>query len=371
MTIPVSDGLIHYLLAHTGAAIRELESKFSVRLRIQREERAVTAHGLPEAVDALRAALDELEDSKVTVAVDTRSVSAVIGKSGANLKHLRDVAAGADVGLVRAEEGAAESDAPSVGSAFHVYGRPEATAAVAASLRGLISEFSESEQPHTIPADAVPWLVGRGGERIQAFQRENGVFARVIRSDDAEALATLPKTVSPPAAGSALLVLRGNATGLAKARPALAALLDEYHRCNATVTITAAQGRLLVGVGGATVRKLRADTGCQIDVYEEARHGAAEEADEKGSAKAEEVHAPHHKEGGKGRRHAGDVPVPPGHAVVCVRGDAEKVSVAVAAVRAVVQVRSGFLACTRDGASACCDLHASPAHLCRTTAKPA
>lgn len=351
--IPASEGLIHYLLARGGEAIRELEAAHAIRLHILREERAVAAHGLPESIASFRAALDELEGSKVTVSVDARSVAAVIGKSGANLKHLREAAAGVDIGIVRPEESAESGDAAGAGaSAFHVYGRPELTAAAAASLRGLISELSESEEAHTIPSDALPWLVGRGGERIQAFQREAGVYARVVRNDDAAALTALPKSVATPAPGSALVIVRGNPAGLAKARPALAALLDEYSRTNASLLVTAEQGRLLVGIGGATVRKLRTETGCQIDVVEDSSaaedRAAAKGAEEGSTAGDDAAAAPSGKDGQKagGRRRgsravgAGEV-APPGHALVYVRGDADKVVAAVAAVRAHIQVRAG------------------------------
>ena len=328
------EGLAHYLLARAGAAAHELETACGVRLRVLRDEHVVAAHGLPEAIAALRAALEELEGSKVTIEVDPRSVAAVIGKSGANLKHLREATTGVDIGIAKPDE-AGEADS----SAFHVYGRPEATAAAAASLRGLITELSESEEAFSIPADAVPWLVGRAGERIQAFTREAGVYARVVRGDDAAAVAALPKSIAAPSPHGVLLVVRGNPAGLAKARPAVAALLDEYAVCNTALLITAAQARLLVGVGGATVKKLRAETGCQIDVVEPDDGHADDKASAKGSVDAPA--AGPHKEGRGGRRHAsgGAEAPPPGHAFVYVRGDADKVAAAAATVRALLQVR--------------------------------
>ncbi len=318
-TIPCSAAVASYLTTRGGEALRVAELAYAVRVRLVREEGVAQVRGLPAGTLAFQRAVEEAEASKVVVTVDSRSLPSLIGKGGANLKKLREDT-GCEVELGERVEGAATTTISLI--AFGP-GSSSALSLGTHALAAMRQEFEEGELILPMPRDAISWLVGKGGERIQAWQKEAGVYARIARKEaDGTVSGSTSASVESLGLGGTAVVLRAPAPALARAKPMFDALMAEYRRCNVTLVMAAAQMRAVVGPSGATVKKLRAETGCNIDADEASTPGEKEEA-----PKAE-----------RGRpNRADDIGLAPGQAVVHVAGEADKVPAAVAAVQALLK----------------------------------
>jgi transcription antitermination factor NusA-like protein len=330
----VSPGVASALIAKAAAAVKDLEANLDVRIRVERGEDGVgsggkvLARGSSASLALLARQLAAAENAKATLTVEGRQLPSLIGKGGAHLKKLReDFGVEVDISRAAGAEGSRDAPATLTVASFGP-GAPAAVARGLAALRALLDEHGEHEETVALPHDAIPWLVGKGGERIQAFQKETGIFARVVRAE-AGAAEDAPAGLS----------LRGTRAALASAKPALEALLYDFHRSNVTLHFSGAQARALIGPAGATVKALRAESGAQIDVDEATGGGKAAAAAAAAAATASAAEA---KEGGsKAPRaprvnRADEAGLAAGTALVMIRGEPEKVAAAVAAVRAVV-----------------------------------
>lgn len=401
--IHVSSGLISFLISRSAAAIKALETEFGVKLHAEKDAKTVSARGSPAAVESVRQRLAQLEATKAVVVIPGRALPSVLGKGGANFKRLREEG-GAEIEIVRKELTPAQMAAAAVAAAaagkdakqferekereepveLFIYGAADAVARTQHELRSLIEEVKEVEEALEVPRDAIPWLVGLGGERIAAFQKDTGVYARVIKAEDIPALAATSPAVADAVrrhgvmkAGSktpvlpahiALVTIRGTKEAMAKAKPAFQALMIEYARCNVILTVSLAQARAIVGPQGATIKQLRTDTGASIEVVEHGREEREErdakkkekekeaaaasaaatatpEAAKKGAAagakkdegKKDAKDSKDSKDAGPRRNRAEELNVPVGHAAVTIRGEAAKVAAASDAVSAAIR----------------------------------
>jgi polyribonucleotide nucleotidyltransferase len=295
-TVSASTGMLSYLLGQGGANIKSMETEFNVRLRVDKGASALIARGDSANVKAFEAALKKIESESRVLEVDSRTLPAVIGKGGENLKKLRD-ATGVEIHVTSASEEAKASSTPSIAT-LTVYGPPSAVSLASTALGALISTFMEHDLIIQVPKDSISWLVGKGGERIQAWQKEAGVFAKILRDEDA---------LKAGAVTGAAVALRGTASVLPTAKQSFSHLLEEYHRSNVMMVISSAQARALIGHAGAGVKKLRADLGVEISIDEVGLPEKAQADDRKRVNRAEELG------------------LKPGHAALFISGEPSKV----------------------------------------------
>lgn len=324
VTIQLSAPIISFLISRSGQPIKDLEASLDLRIKLEKEEHKAAVRGLPESIAQFRRTMTDAEKSKAVIPLDARVVPSVIGKGGANFKKLREET-GVEVDVTRAAvpAGGDASAAPATLTLCYVATQPGSDAAAAISrakafIASLVDENTEHEEAVPIPRDAIAWLVGKGGERIQAYQKEAGVYARVARKEE--------QPHYHYGSSDAAVVLKGTKEALVRAKPLFTVLMHEYTKCNVSLKYTASQARAIIGPGGATIKKLRAETGATIEV-DEATGGAAPKAAAASGDKDEK----------KPRvNRADEAGLPVGMALVTIRGEPDKVITAQATVAATI-----------------------------------
>ena len=349
MTIPVSPLLGALLLANKGTCVQDLQTQLDLRIRVDKLgpdnlPLSVTARGLPASLKALKAAFDAAEAGKVVLLYDSRDVPIIIGKAGVNMKRMREET-GCEVNVSRPMPGVGGGLPQTAVSLLSMGPNAASNILLAVAIfKEVLDVQGEIEEVIPVKRDAVPWIVGKGGERIQAFQRECGVHARILRSDDMHGVD--PAFLGPDGAA---VMLRGTREKLLRARPAFDAIHLEYKRSNIVFRLRPDQVRVLIGPGGVSIRQLRAAAGVAIEVEEATGVSAVTEASSEvvsggglGVADVDGagVALARGSGGGGGRgarpNRADEYQLPEGHAVVSVRGEPEKVAEAVQMLRDVI-----------------------------------
>jgi len=338
VTFTISPPTVAYLLGRGGTAIHDLEERFGVNVRLAKEEGKVHVRGHTDAVNGFKAVIAEGERSKTTFSVDSRVLAAVIGKGGANLKKIyEDTHVQVDIG--RPAGNNTENTGPANISLVYIgENAAETIQRAKQQVLDLVNDNTEVDEVIPIPRDAVSWLLGNNGDRIKAFSKDNGVYARAVRKDE-----------SPNYnyhGGDAAVVMRGTREALTRAQAAFPSLMQDFAKSYVTITITSSQARVLIGPSGAGVRKLRTDTGAQIEIDEATGVRPApvttttttttkdkKSADKKPAADAKKEES--NEKRARANR-ADEVGLPVGSALVTIRGDGPVVIAAQNTIRGII-----------------------------------
>lgn len=290
-------GLISLFMAQAGERVRALEAEHFVRIRLDRQGQKAVVTGHPRRIASLTAAVEAFRGRSETIQVDTTTVPAIIGKNGANFRRLQG-----DLGieverLGSSEPGVAAANAEG-NSLLRVWGDSHAAVREGvARLHELEEASKEHEVEHKVDREFIGFLLGDSGARVQAFRAEHRV--RVNVGDHL-------------GGGQWGITLKGTTAQLAGAEEAWAALLETFRAAVKQFPTSAAIGRSIIGVSGASIDKLRESTGAIVNVIlgGAERGHAAKEAEKYGLG--------------------------PTEALIVVRGEPEQVAAATEAVQAAI-----------------------------------
>lgn len=224
---------------------------------------------------------DEKERGYTTeIAFPEKYIKNLVGKNGANIKALRDKH---DVEIDSRENGKVK-----------IQGPQKKADACKAEIAKLLKQY-EDEVSYTIKVDSQfhGELIGRGGENLTKLQKkvDNAVridFPRTTRSgaDTPDNAGDIGGASVRQAADE--IKIRGPKAKADKVREELLDLA-QYLKDNsqtATIDVDQRQIRSIIGKAGAELEKLRAESGAQIDIPNDAPAGARVPITIRGTAEA-------------------------------------------------------------------------------------
>jgi far upstream element-binding protein len=163
-----------------------------------------------------------------------KAVGAVIGRGGSTIKS------------IQAESGA-KLDIEKDSDTVKISGSAEQIAAA----KILINEAVEGPKPEAVVTVDVGskggTVIGRGGENIRKVQDESGARVEIEK-------------------GTGIVKISGSKAGVAKAQELIADLLDPKYDAKDFMDVGIAGVPLIVGKGGANIKRLQTESGAKIDI---------------------------------------------------------------------------------------------------------
>lgn len=317
-TCTLSTAMLNYLISNEAAGVKSIEDNYAVRVHIVRGDDKkpvqVNLRGLIEDINAAKSAIAHAERAKKFVTVAKTDIARLIGNKGIHLKRLEEET---NAGFHIDREG--EGNEAKVWVAAFGADAANIVAKAVIALDNHVAENAEVEVPIVVAKDFCPWIVGKGGKRINQFQTDTGVFARIVRPGTASDVPNLP-------ADAHAVVLKGTRAAIATAQVELNRLLGEFAAEHAQIPVTAQQARVLTGPGGTIINSLRS----LIPKDAEDKPVASIDISEASGDKENEK-----KGGDKNKRinRADELGLPAGHGLITIRGDSATVASLVSYVK--------------------------------------
>jgi ribosomal protein S3 len=202
------------------------------------------------AIERIKQFVDKLERSVTKeVEVPGSSIPTILGTRGANVQQLT---ADHDVDVKIPERGNRKEGEANV--TIKVTGLPENVDAAIADIKELLP----IEEEIAIPATLHRFLIGKKGTGIRELQDEFNVRLDIPRGDEVKDV----------------IIVRGKRENIDRVRGAITQKMPEYmdlleRNQQLEVEVDAKHHRMLIGAGGATVRKMREVYDVQLDFPKE------------------------------------------------------------------------------------------------------
>eukprot|EP00941_MAST-03F_sp_MAST-3F-sp1_P001779 g1779.t1 len=224
--------------------------KFEVKwrenlVRLQGDENA-----LVEARKVIQQILDVVRTETIKVHPDV--LGTVIGKKGSQVTSMQKES-GATIQVDKDKE------------EVQIIGTEETVAKALELVRTVLRENTIVEVP--VLRVMVGEIVGKGGSEAKKFQTEYSVKLNVERNDESDGKRRNKSSTRKNIVGEGhvTIMLRGEASKVAEAAKALEEKVILWKKEHAVMHVFPSACGLLIGKGGATIKKVRAETECAVE----------------------------------------------------------------------------------------------------------
>lgn len=251
------------IIGKKGATVREIQQATGVHITVikpsdeTQEVPRVVIRGIPAKLGIAEAAVQEIlekhakENAVVEFPEDFHSVLFGSGTGPSRIKEIQDASGGAIVVAHRRDASSAPSPSTSTSDTISIYirGPEDAVANATQATRDLVASLEKLEI--NVPEEVRPAVIGPKGSIISKLQSET-------------------KTSISLSDGRA--VIRGCSEDVSKAQATIQEIIQRHERENVSLLVLASATGNLIGKGGSNLRKLREETGAQIDVQMDRRN---------------------------------------------------------------------------------------------------
>mmetsp|Transcript_22313 Transcript_22313/g.35683 ORF Transcript_22313/g.35683 Transcript_22313/m.35683 type:complete len:860 (-) Transcript_22313:5880-8459(-) len=240
--------LVSVIIGKKGQTVRRIQAETGAHISIRKPDNAyqstqkpvVVIKGQRMKVAAGRSAIDAIlrQHAKENVILRFPEIfhSALYGQGGAVIKQIQETS-GANITLERRE-----ARSHGIINIF-IRGSEDAVRSAVDSLNSIIT--SQSTIEIRVPEEAKSSLIGQRGAVISKMQKQTGANISV---QDGKA------------------VVRGTDSQVTLAKEAILEALARFEKENVFLLLVPSSIGTLIGKGGATLRRLREETGAQIEV---------------------------------------------------------------------------------------------------------
>ncbi|KNC82662.1 hypothetical protein SARC_05062 [Sphaeroforma arctica JP610] len=234
-----------------GENIKSIQQDSGARLDIDKDTNTITIGGQPAEVEAARVAVMLImepppPESTYRREIETRMISAVVGKKGVTIRHIQDTT-NAKIDIERAAK-----------SFCVISGDSTAVMQASEMISKVIAEHS-CFHSMDISTDDVRLLIGEGGATIRQLQADTGAFLDIDRDHSGS--------------GTEVIRISGTQDAVNAAKASIEKTLSEppplpklsKGEVLEEIDVGTAVGNI-IGSAGANIKKLQEQTGAKIDI---------------------------------------------------------------------------------------------------------
>lgn len=239
------------IIGKGGENIKAIQQESGARLDIDKDSNTITIGGQPNEVAAAKKAVMLImepppPESTYRREIETRMISAVVGKKGVTIRHIQDTT-GAKIDIERAAK-----------SFCVISGGSAAVMQASEMISKVIAEHS-CFHSMDISTDDVRLLIGEGGATIRQLQADTGAFLDIDRDQGSN--------------GTEVIRISGTQEAVNAAKASIEKTLSEppplpklsKGEVLEEIDVGSAVGNI-IGSAGANIKKLQEQTGAKIDI---------------------------------------------------------------------------------------------------------